>query len=460
MRSVMKPIDQRRITYLNNKQDTGGPVVYWMSREQRVKDNWGLIHARNLAGNSRPLVVLFSLVPSFLGATYRHYDFMLQGLEQVESSLNRIGIPFVLRTGAPEQQVPEFVDEVNAGVLITDFDPLRIKRMWQDAIRSRVGIPFVEVDGHNVVPARYVTDKLEYAARTIRPKIQRLLPEFLTDFPELVPQEKCPLSFDPVNWAAVRDKIDVDCEVGTVDLLPGEDAAESVLEEFAGQRLSRYSEKRNDPNADAVSGLSPYYHFGQLAPQRAAYKVLHSGIGENQESYLEELIIRRELSDNFCLHNAKYDSLEGAPLWAQKTLHECSSDIREYTYTYDEFEQAKTHSSLWNAAQKQLLKSGRMHGYMRMYWAKKILEWSHSPAEAVRIGIQLNDRFALDGRDPNGYVGVLWSVAGVHDRAWRKRPVFGSIRYMNENGCRRKFDVDSYIARWNGGGQSLSLFDY
>lgn len=444
----MNHIDRRRIHHLNSEHDSGGPVVYWMSREQRVNDNWGLLYARDLAGDSRPLVVVFSLVPSFLGATLRHYDFMLRGLEQVEAGLADLGISFVLRMGSPEFEIPAFVREIGAGVLVTDFDPLRVKQGWQETVCCNINISFIEVDGHNVVPARFVSDKQEYAARTIRPKIQRLLPEFLTDFPVLSGQKVCSLGFEPVNWDELRQELAVDSDVGPVSLVPGEKAASQALDEFIEMRLSRYAAERNDPNAKAVSGLSPYFHFGQLAPQRAAYNAAFSGVGENQEAYIEELVIRRELSDNFCLYNPKYDSLEGAAQWARKTLDEFRDDIREYLYTYKEFEEGRTHSALWNAAQRQLTVSGQMHGYMRMYWAKKILEWSESPEEAVRIAVELNDRFALDGRDPNGYVGVLWSIAGVHDRAWKKRPVFGSIRYMNEKGCRRKFDVDKYIASW------------
>lgn len=456
----MKTIDRRRINHHNSEKDKGGPVVYWMSREQRVLDNWGLLHARSLAGETRPLIVLFCLAPSFIGATLRHYDFMLKGLKQVEASLAAMGIPFVLRMGNPELEVSDFVKEIDAGVLVTDFDPLRIKKVWQETVCCNIDIPLIEVDGHNVVPARFVSDKQEYAARTIRPKIQRLLPEFLTDFPGLAPLKNNPLKFPELDWEEVFGSIDVDTGVKPVDLVPGEEAGRKALDGFIAERLGIYAEKRNDPNARAVSGLSPYLHFGQLAPQRAAFNVLNSGVGENQESYLEELIVRRELSDNFCLYNDKYDSLEGAPEWARKTLEEFSGDMREYVYTYEEFEQARTHSALWNAAQRQLLITGRIHGYMRMYWAKKILEWSESPSEALRIGIELNDRFAMDGRDPNGYVGVMWSVAGLHDRAWKKRPVFGSIRYMNEKGCRRKFDVDSYIARWVSGVSPGSLFDF
>ncbi|WP_319761759.1 deoxyribodipyrimidine photo-lyase [Maridesulfovibrio sp.] len=444
----MIKVDHRRIFQLNSAEQGEGPVIYWMSREQRVRDNWGLLHARELAGNKSPLIVAFCLVTSFVGATIRQYDFMLKGLESVEFDLRQMGYPFVLLTGAADTVLPEFVDKTGAGAVVTDFDPLRIKRQWQESIAREIKVPLIEVDGHNVVPARFVTDKREYSARTIRPKIHRILPEFLEEFPKLPTAQIEADAYPLVDWKSVHKMISVDRAVEPVELVPGEAAASSALEFFVDRKLSKYADERNDPNAEATSRLSAYYHFGQLAPQRAALSVTAAPAGEGGEAYIEELIIRRELAENFCLYTPNYDSLDSAPEWALKTLDQHSGDCRDYLYSYAEFEQAGTHSSLWNAAQHQLLKSGYMHGYMRMYWAKKILEWSASPAEALQIIIALNDRYQLDGRDPNGYAGALWSVAGLHDRGWKKRKVFGSIRYMNERGCRRKFDVDGYIKKW------------
>lgn len=441
-------VNHHRIHALNNHAPASGPVIYWMSREQRVHDNWGLLHARTLAGNDRPLVVVFCLAPAFLGATLRQYDFMLSGLEEVEMELAEYGIPFIVLAGPPEETLPAFAKTIHAGGVVTDFDPLKIKQKWQQAVAAKLDIPLMEVDGHNVVPARFVSEKQEYAARTIRPKIHKVSHEFLEDFPALDPVKASLQSFDPVDWAGLRAGLELDSEVAPVDLPPGEQAAEDALSTFIDNRLTGYVQERNDPNAEATSRLSAYFHFGQLAPQRAALAVAASGKGEDQAAYLEELIIRRELSDNFCLHNPHYDSLQGAPPWALKTLDEHRDDQRDHLYTREAFEQAKTHSALWNAAQRQLLATGFMHGYMRMFWAKKILEWTATPEEAHAIALGLNDRYQLDGRDPNGFVGVLWSIAGLHDRAWKTRPVYGSIRYMNENGCRRKFDVDAYCRTW------------
>ena len=452
------PIDERRILPLNDAPDGAGhgPVLYWMSREQRVRDNWGLLHARDLAGETRPLVVGFCLAPGFIGATLRQYDFMLRGLREVAASLDLLGIPFALRLGDPGEEIPRLAAEIGAAVVITDFDPLRVKRRWQrDAGRAlgADGVRLIEVDGHNVVPARVVSDKQEYAARTIRPKIHRLLPEFLTEFPALRPQQAPPAIPAP-DWAAARRSLEVDASVGPLDRSSGEAAAHAALEEFVAERLPRYAAQRNDPNADATSRLSAHFHFGQLAPQRAALSVAASprtpGDADSRAAYLEELIVRRELSDNFCLHNPDYDSLRGAPEWARAILDAHRNDPRPHVYTPEVFDRGCTHSALWNAAQNQLLETGWMHGYMRMFWAKKILEWSPSPERALETVVALNDRYQLDGRDPNGYVGALWSVAGLHDRPWKRRPVFGTVRYMNEAGCRRKFGVEAYVARWGG----------
>lgn len=442
-------INPARIHHLNDAPPSTGPVLYWMSRDQRVRDNWSLLHARDLAGDG-PLAVVFCLVDDYPGATLRHYDFMLRGLMEVERDLSSLNIPFLLLRGNPATQLPELAATMEAAAVVTDFDPLRIKRRWQRKTAKQLSIPLIEVDAHNVVPARRVSDKQEYAARTIRPKIHRLSSEFLEEFPTLQPADQEPDDISPVDWEGVRSDLKVDESVPPVDLEPGEAAARRALDDFIDRRLHRYAEQRNDPVAEATSRLSPYYHFGQLAPQRAALDVAVSGKGEGQAAYLEELIIRRELSDNFCLHNPNYDTLDGAPEWARKTLDEHRADPRPYDYSPEQFEAARTHSRLWNAAQTQLVRSGHMHGYLRMYWAKKILEWSAGPKEALSTVIRLNDRYSLDGRDPNGYVGALWSVAGLHDRPWKTREIYGSVRYMNENGCRRKFDVKAYIARWLG----------
>ena len=421
-----------------------------MSRDQRVADNWALLHAQEEAlARQAPLAVVFCLAPAFLGATLRQYAFMLTGLEEAERRLAALRLPFFLLDGEPAEELPRFIEGEGASLLVTDFDPLRIKRTWRDTVAARISIPFHEVDAHNIVPCRHASPKPEYSAATIRRKLHRLLPDFLDEFPRLVahpfPWPRSPLS---VPWAELLRRLPVDRSVPPVaGIVPGESAAHRALAAFLDQRLEGYATDRNDPNRNGQSGLSPYLHFGHLAPQRVALTVAAGGTSDDRDAFLEELIIRRELSDNFCWYNNRYDQVEGFPDWARKTLDRHRADPREYRYSRGALERGETHDRLWNAAQKEMVLTGKMHGYLRMYWAKKILEWSGSPEEALAAAIFLNDRYELDGRDPNGYAGIAWSIGGVHDRPWGERPVFGMVRYMNYNGCVRKFDVPGYIGR-------------
>ncbi len=448
MRSV---VDKSRIFALNENVVGDGPVVYWMSRDQRAHDNWALLYAQEIAAEKKQsLAVVFSLVPNFLEATIRQYEFMLQGLEELERQLGEYDIPFYLLLGDPVAQVTQFVKEKGAGALVTEFDPLHVKKKWQSQVAKMLSCAMFEVDAHNIVPCRVASPKQEFGAYTLRPKIQKLLSQYLTDFPSLKKQVVSPLVNKPVDWQAARKSLQVIQTVSPVDwCVSGEQAAKQALKNFIHARLPTYESSRNDPTKDGQSNLSPYLHFGQISAQRVALTVRKSGaVHASVQAFLEELIIRRELSDNFCFYNSNYDSVEGFPAWAKKTLAEHAKDPREYVYELAEFELACTHDPLWNAAQIQMVQTGKMYGYMRMYWAKKILEWTRDVEEALRIAIYLNDKYELDGRDPNGYVGVAWSIGGVHDRAWFDRPVFGKIRYMNYRGCKSKFDVDAYIEQF------------
>jgi deoxyribodipyrimidine photo-lyase len=444
-------IDSRRLHKLNNCPIKPGPVVYWMSREQRVADNWGLYQAQQFAlKRNVPLLVVFTLADGFIGATLRQYGFMLRGLEQVARRLSELSVPFLLLRGDPQQSMLRFIQQEQIGCVVCDFDPLRIKRRWFDGAAAAAQVAFIEVDGHNIVPCRFASPKREYGAYTLRPKLRRVLAEFLTDIPQLVPH--------PFGWSTEPEPFAVDqllsqlqpdtgvAEVATV--LPGEAAAGEALSDFMNHRLSGYGVRRNNPLVNGQSGLSPWLHFGQLSPQRVALSIARSGDTDDVEAVLEELIVRRELSDNFCFYCPVYDTIDAAPDWACRTLEKHRHDTRAYCYSQDEFEQAATHDPLWNAAQREMLQTGKMHGYLRMYWAKKILEWSESPEEAISTAIYLNDRYSLDGRDPNGYAGIAWSMCGVHDRAWGERSVFGTIRYMSYDGCKRKFDLAAYCSRW------------
>ena len=444
-------MNKQRIRLLQAGNETNGPIIYWMSREQRVHDNWALLFAQQLAlEKKKQISVIFNLVPDFLDATIRQYGFMIKGLKKVERELKNFSIPFFLLTGKPEIEIPKFCKSINSSVLISDFDPLKIKRIWKREVSKKIEIPFYEVDAHNIVPCLVASDKTEFAAYTLRPKIHKLLPEFLDEYPELKKMKRTEsLTSDKIDWEKITKNLKVNIEVEEVDWIePGETAASEVLKDFLENKLEHYAQDKNDPNKNALSNLSPYLHFGQISAQRVALTIqqLYPDL-KSSEVFLEELIVRRELADNFCYFNPHYDSFNGFHDWAKKTLTDHRKDKREFIYSLKEFENAGTHEDLWNAAQSELLVTGKMHGYMRMYWAKKILEWSSSPQEALRISIYLNDKYELDGRDPNGYVGCAWSIGGVHDRAWTERPVFGKIRYMNRNGALRKFDVKAYVQR-------------
>ncbi|GJQ33009.1 MAG: deoxyribodipyrimidine photo-lyase [Ignavibacteriaceae bacterium] len=443
-------VDPRRVRLLQEGSNRNGVVVYWMSRDQRTEDNWALLHALQIANKRQlPLMVVFTLVPDFLEATERQYAFMLKGLHEVEQKLRAYMIPFAVLPGDPAATLPRFLKDVKASVLVSDFDPLKVKRIWKRDVAKGINIPFYEVDAHNVVPALYVTNKEEFGAYTIRPKIHKLLPEFLTDFPSLEEPVVKEHYAERVDWEALNSSLKINHDVKEVATFkPGSAAAERVMQNFLMKKIDHYNDLRNDPTEEYQSDLSPYLHFGQISPQRVAHEAfLRVKNVEAKDAFLEELIVRRELADNFCYFNTKYDSFDGLKDWAKLTLNQHRDDRREYIYSLEQFETSATHEDLWNAAQLEMVKKGKMHGYMRMYWAKKILEWSESPEEAMRIAIYLNDKYSLDGRDPNGYTGVAWSVGGIHDRAWTERPVFGKIRYMNYNGCKRKFDTALYIKK-------------
>jgi deoxyribodipyrimidine photo-lyase len=439
-----------RVHVLQKGKNKSGPVVYWMQRDQRVHDNWALIYAQQKAlEKNGSLIVLFNLVTEFLDATIRQYGFMLKGLEHVEMELNEYNIQFYLTCGDTAIEIPKFLERNNASILITDFNPLKTVRRWKKLVADKIDIPFHEVDAHNIVPCLIASNKLEYGAYTIRPKIHKLLPEYLDPFPDLKRMNSENYDKSQINWNTIQKNLKIDFNVPEVDwIIPGEKAALKSLEHFINHKFFYYSKQRNDPTQDSQSNLSPYFHFGQIAPQRVALAIQpFTENSESQSTFLEEMVVRRELSDNFCYYNKDYDSLKGFHTWAKESLNLHRKDKREFIYSLEQFESSSIHDSLWNAAQFEMINTGKMHGYMRMYWAKKILEWSESPEDAMRIVIYLNDKYELDGRDPNGYTGIAWSIGGVHDRAWFERPVYGKIRYMNANGCAKKFDVKKYISQ-------------
>lgn len=435
---------------LNQHTHADGPVIYWMSRDQRVEDNWALLHTLKLAEDRKqPTAVVFNLVTQFEGAPLRHLHFMIEGLKEVADSLEKRNIPFYILTGDPVQNLTKFTRDYKVGTLISDFSPLRIGRTWREAVADKLDIPVIEVDTHNIIPCWIASDKKEFAAYTLRPKIHRQLDSWLIEIPKIsAPQYKWPHKVTKIDWNACYQSLKVDDSIGPTKIKPGAHAAEKTLKDFIKHGLKDYGEYRNHPEKNALSNLSPYLHFGQLAAQRVALEVQKLPDNPSKASFLEELIVRKELADNYCLYEPNYDNPKGFHDWAHKTLCEHWHDPREYEYSRKELEQAKTHDDLWNAAQLEMVKTGKIHGYMRMYWGKKILEWTKDPAQAMEHAIYLNDRYSLDGRDPNGYTGIAWCIGGVHDRAWAERPIFGKIRYMSFASTSKKFDSKVYINRW------------
>lgn len=435
-------------------------VSFWMFRDQRIDDNWALVCAQKFALKHKcPLYVTFFLMSHYSVAGLRQYDFMLKGLQQVENQCKKLGIQFHLELGYAKNLIVDYCQQYEIDLVIADFCPLRDPLSWVEEAGKKlkkINVPLYQVDAHNIIPCWITSEKLEFAARTIRPKVHRVLNEFLTEIPAIEPHPYAPniKNESDTDWKKAWDHLKIDETVLPVTWAqPGTLAAYRMLYEFMSQRLKGYADDRNDPCKHGLSCLSPYYHFGQLSVQRVILSItdraVKSKCSKSVDAYVEECVVRRELSDNYCFYQPDYDNYNGAWAWAKKTIEKHRSDKRERIYTFKEFQFAKTHDKLWNACQIQLLREGKMHGYMRMYWAKKIYEWTESVEDALEYAIKLNDKYELDGRDPNGYVGIMWSMCGVHDRAWFERPVFGQIRYMVYNGCARKFDVEKYARLYN-----------
>jgi len=442
--------DLRRVRKLNQISQKSKRVVYWMSRDQRIEDNWALWYGLQQASAlNQQLEIVFVLVKKFEGATLRQYQFMIDGLQILSSQANSLGIPFTIEFGLPSDVFKRLHAVDSIGLLVTDFSPLKIARQWKQTAAC-LPIALHEVDAHNIIPPWVISTKQEYSARTIRSKIQRLLPDWLVEFPK-IPVQQASLTKSPlIDWPKVRRSFVVDTSVTPITWLQaGIDAAENQLSDFVANGLEQYSNKRNDPGCDGLSNLSPYLHFGQLSAQRVALRIRNSrhAYSSSAEKFLEELIVRRELAENFCFYNQNYDSTASYPGWALHTLREHEQDERLHLYTQEQLEMAQTSDPLWNLAQQELRLFGKMHGYMRMYWAKQLLRWTKSVEEAQKIALYLNDRYELDGRDPNGYVGIAWSLGGVHDRPWPAQPIFGKVRSMSYESTGKKFNQASYEKR-------------
>jgi len=443
---------KRRIKSIKNvKVDQAKKtVLYWMERDQRVSDNWALIAAYEFAAKyNMSLKVVFFLTKNLLGNELRRFHFLINGLVETNEKLRLLNIEFILKIAEPENELPKLIEEYSVAALFTDQNPLKNKQQIINKINESIDIPFAEVDAHNIIPIWQTSNKQEFGARTIRLKINRLLDDYLTEFPKIEPQASTNNQFCEINVEDLLHKLNLDLSVQPISWIkPGETAAFNILKSFVEHKLSNYSLLRNDPTKEYISNLSIHLHFGHISAQRIALILRKFNNDENASAFLEEMIVRRELSDNFVYYNKNYDNFNGFPNWAKISLNIHRIDKRDYIYSISQFEKAETHDELWNAAQNELLSNGKMHGYMRMYWAKKILEWTKSPEDAQNIAIYLNDKYALDGIDPNGFTGIAWSIGGIHDRAWFEKPIFGKVRYMNFNGAKRKFDVQKYIIKF------------
>jgi deoxyribodipyrimidine photo-lyase len=429
----------------------GAAVVYWMQRAQRAWDNPALDVAVQLGNLLRkPVVVFFGVFPFVERANLRHYTFLAQGLADVAAGLAERRVGLVVRK-YPLHRLEPFLSSTRAAIVVSDENPLRQGEHWRTTIADRIEVPFWTVDADVVVPTRLIETE-QYAARTIRPRIHRQLATHLP--PSSDPAATVPWSPDDLSLArdasAVLEGLPIDREVGAVEaFVGGTAAARQTLHRFVVERLQRYAEDRNHPERAGTSELSPYLHFGHIGPREVARAVRGSGAAPGAvDAFLEQLIVRRELAVNFVRHNTAYDRLEGCEPWARQTLRRHGFDQRPHLYDAAALEAANTHDPLWNAAQRQMVTTGWMHNYVRMYWAKKILEWSASAANAFDAAVMLNDRYELDGRDPNGYANIAWAIGGKHDRPWPERPVFGTIRWMAFHSTRRKFDARAYIERF------------
>jgi deoxyribodipyrimidine photo-lyase len=452
----VEPIDPRVYVRRSGAPDPDGRcVVYWMQRAQRAADNPALDTAIHVGNALRlPVVVFVAPVPSYPGANLRHYTFLFHGVPDIAAGLARRRVGLVYRPW-PWHSLLRFLEEARPALLVGDENPLRLPEQWRERVARVVRMPFWTVDADVVVPARLL-GRQHYAARTIRPRLQERLEEFLVIPTE--PRARVAWGQEPrFRSAPVGDAIPagfrLDRSVGSAPAWRGGSVAGMrALRHFVRDRLTGYAAHRNHPELDGTSRLSPYLHFGHLGPRMVARAVEEALVPEvDRRALLEELIVRRELAVNYCRYNRHYDRLAGAEPWARRTLATHSRDRRTHRYSERQLEHAETHDPLWNAAQRQMVQSGWMHGYLRMYWGKKILEWSASPSAAYAIAVRLNDRYELDGRDPNGYAGVAWAIGGKHDRAWGpERPVYGTVRYMSFESTRRKFDSRAYIARWAG----------
>ncbi len=427
----------------------GTCVVYWMQRAQRGADNPALdvaVQAGNALG--KPVVVFFAPVPFYPHANLRHYHFLNEGIADIAAALAKRSVGFVLRR-FPDHSLVKFCNEVEPALVVGDENPMREPEAWRQKAAKKLRVPLWTVDADVIVPSKLL-EKAQYAAHIIRPRLQALLKAYLRA--SVNPHARVPwkeqkhihslaLSADVTEgWKLDRSVFPVAQWRG------GSREGQRILSDFVKNKLRGYATKRNKPEIDNTSRLSPYLHFGHISPVTVALAVEGADApSADKKAFVDQVITWRELAINLVRFNPNYDNFECGEPWAHRTLAKHAKDHRPVLYSEGQLEKAETHDSLWNAAQMQMVNTGWMHNYMRMYWAKKILEWSPSPSEAYRRAVYLNDKYLLDGRDPNGYAGIAWSIVGKFDRPWFERPIFGQIRYMSGESTGKKFDSKKYI---------------
>lgn len=398
-----KIINPNRIFELNKNKISRGNIIYLCERELRVKDNFALLFAKQLSDKyNLPLTIIH---PKNFYSHKPKQDFTDCQINQTKIQFIKSGFNFEI---FEDKNILNYLKQLKTSVLIIDFNPIREQKIFQNA-------PFkiFEIDSHNIIPARFVSNKQEFNAATLRRKIYYNICPFLNEFDNFY-----------------NDKVEADF----------------ILDDFIKNKLQNYAQYKNNPDYDVLSGLSKYLNLGFISSLRVAIEVIKSNVSdESKEVFLEELIIRKELSDNFCLYTKNFKDFSGIPDWAKNSLNFHKNDLRPYIYSETEFEKAKTHDKLWNATQIQLVKEGIIHGYLRMYWAKKIFEWTISPEKALETAIYLNDKYAYDAPSTNGYTSILWAIGGLHDRAFNDMPVTGKIRRMTYDSLKRKFNVNKYI---------------
>lgn len=448
LRVATQLIDEARIRTRGEEPERPGAdyVLYWMQKAQRARTNHALEHAARRANAlGSPLVVGFGLMADYPSASLRHYRFMLEGLAQTAEQLARRGVAFTLRLGHPAEVCLELAK--GAALVVMDRGYLRHERRWRERVAEAAPCRVEEVEADVVVPAELASSKREYAARTLRPKLEELrdahLVSLSTTAVEAAPVELDGEPLDDLDALLERANVDRSVPPVTPFFEGGTTRAQARLRRFVDEDLARYEDDRLEPAGNRVSGLSPYLHFGQISPVEIGVAVRDAG-GPGAGAFLEELVVRRELAVNYCLFEPDYDSFGALPSWCKETLREHAADERPRVYTARELERAETDDPYWNAAMNEMRYTGYLHNAMRMYWGKRILTWTNTPEHAFRVALELNDRYLLDGRDPSSYANVAW-LFGLHDRPWQEREIFGKVRTMTAGGLDRKYDMDAYV---------------